>query len=1013
MDEFDEEILVNPSFEDYEEPPALKPYEQVQTPPIAKLILDTVQDAPLALRDWAEYVVPKLLSTLSLHNAKGMGEVEAKRFLDKNNVRAKATVFKKLTEMPDQSLAVHTINATLGAWTVVSLANLSDFEQRLYLAGITLHDLNKMIGVTLRLQGKQKKAYEQAIKAWGKRLNVWRLIDEKHWEDVAFLAQNAEAVNAENRTLANYDNLETPPEELDQISDFVRLADLLASAAKHPDDVLYMKYRDKVAEIIRRVLRGNYVLRYHKTADNRGLITQLIHNAVLEQAQQQGWIPFLYFPDGVTYLAPKDTNELNLHIIPQQVRQRLVESVAGKLGKLVDRDGKGLKFSPEFMELLPLDKAISLAIQRLLEIIHDNKEVVTDKRKAKTKSKSKTLVEIDLEYPSSLNVDRLAEGIFGIIKLCMSYYSKGREDFENIAIHTLGMERHKETFNSINVNGGTAYNWYYIAGHFLKENSGIDTNKIEQILLQIFQNIQSGFEVPEKEPSFSFLEHYLEKILTIGNLKTNQEFRNELKLYCLTKKPRNSSSVCVICNGPSMVGAGHSTFSNKQKVGHSDSKPQICAICQAENMLQKFLMNSDLLSVDGTKYLHLYPTYYFTPITGKIMQRAYQEFKYTVFKDILLTYQQSGYELGSFIHSDIFQIREIKDVHFDLKLVKYSEGQINSYYLLGVTPIEWTRKKADDKPTETETWMMPALLSLISPLVLGTKVVVSDTNLPLYTSGADFPETVVLDGPHSFWQHGIKKTTFRLDELEKSLHATLALYGLVSEAYRDNKNYTIWNQLGSVARNLDSDALSVFGYADRISSQASKGKSTVTSTDGMAPWLAQRLMVYYKHITNYYEKYQLGGKNEMELIKETVEKYTVFYKAKGSKGRSPSAYSRLRPFNIAIDTILRLPTTDELDGKSLELQINGGLLAFLDRIRGGDTTITGFIPKGMSKNEVLYPVVVAFINHMVEEVLGRYCNNDRAVLRKRLNDLRNGCEAYYVLNVSKKDDSETEEMEMN
>jgi CRISPR-associated protein Csc3 len=389
-----------------------------------------------------------------------------------------------------------------------------------------------------------------------------------------------------------------------------------------------------------------------------------------------------------------------------------------------------------------------------------------------------------------------------------------------------------------------------------------------------------------------------------------------------------------------------------------------------------------------------------------VMQVAYQDFKQATFAEIAKPYQQADYDLGAIIHSDVFQILQVDNPKRRLDRVAYPEGQMHGYYLLGIPYL-------GRDPTDTENWVMPALLGMLSPLLFGTKAVVSDSMLPLYTSGADFPETVVLDGPHSFWQHGIKKTTFRLDELEESLHAALALYGLVSEAYKDSKNYIIWNQLGPVARNLDSDALSIFGYADRISSQASKGKSTVTSTDGMAPWLAQRLMMYYKHITNYYQKYQLGGENEMELIKETVEKYTTFYRAKGSKGRSASAYSRLRPLNIAIDTILRLPTTDELDDQSLQLQINGGLLAFLDRIRGGDKTITGFIPKGMSKNEVLYPAVVAFTHHVVEEVLGRYCNNDRAILRKRLNDLKNGCEAYYVLNFTKKDDSETEEMEMN
>jgi CRISPR-associated protein Csc3 len=997
-------------------PSEAKDFEK-RIPAIVNLLQNATEDSSPAVKDWIKHVVPKMMSVFSFQNAKGMSQTEAN--LQTQNLQEQKKQFAteasrqkavaKLVLYPDQSLSTHNINAALGAWTIVNLANLSDLEQRLYLAGVTMHDLNKMLGfgVEMRLEDKQRTTYEGSLKAWAQRLDLWQIMDISYWEDVAFLAHNAEALRGENRTLSNYHQFQTNRSLLEDLSHFVRLADLLASQDnKHPDSLCEMTGWDKPVDIIRRVLHGNYVLRYHKTADNRGLITQLIHNAVLEEAQQHGWVPFLYFPDGVTYLAPKNNVELDLQVIPQQVRESLIETVAEKLGQLVARSPTGIRYKPEFIELLTPARACQIAIERTLEIINDKKPPVTEERKAKTVLRQGATVTLDFNYSASFNADRIAEGMFGLSKIIFDYYGGDREAHGETLIRALDLDDLLEAFKSIEFTGGVGYPWYYIGGHYIKRNPGLDTNDVEKVMQNAVTQILTNLGEPEREKPFDFLEDYIGKTLSIGQNKSNWDFKRELSLYSVTKKPRNSDSVCVICNGESTVGAGHSTFSNKQKVSYSDSKPKICAICQAENLLRRLAMGRDFLSGDGTKFLHLYPTYFFTPITAKMMQVAYQDFKQATFAEIAKPYQQADYDLGAIIHSDVFQILEIDNPKRRLDRVAYPEGQMHGYYLLGIPYL-------GRDPTDTENWVMPALLGMLSPLLFGTKAVVSDSMLPVYTSGADFPETVVLDGPHSFWQHGIKKTTFRLDELEKSLHATLALYGLVSEAYKDSKNYTIWNQLGSVARNLDSEALSIFGYADRISSQASKGKSTVTSTDGMAPWLAQRLMMYYKHITNYYEKYQLGGKNEMELIKETVEKYTAFYRAKGSKGRSPSAYSRLRPLNIAIDTILRLPTTDELDDKSLQLQINGGLLAFLDRIRGGDRTITGFIPKGMSKNEVLYPAVVTFTNHVVEQVLGRYCNNDRAILRKRLNDLKNGCEAYYVLNFSKKDDSESEEMEMN
>ncbi len=1011
MDDHDEEILVNPDFENWQEPSAIKPYEQVQKPPVAKLILDTLQDAPKALEDWVEHVVPNLLSVLSLYNAKGMSEVEATRFLAKTDFKtkeARARAFKTLTEMPDQSLAVHTINATLGAWTVVLLAGLSDFEQRLYLAGITLHDLNKMLGANLRLQGEQKVAYEAAFKAWANRLGVWRLVDKRHWADVAFLAQNAEAVRGENRTLSNYDALQTPPEELEPITDFVRLADLLAGIAKHPDDVLTMRQGDTVKEIIRRVLRGNYNLRYHKTADNRGLITQLIHNAVLEQAKQNGWIPFLYFPNGVTYLAPKDTAELDLQAIPKQVRESLVESVADKLGQLVTRAPTGMRYKPEFIELLTPQRACKLAIQRILEIISDKKPPVTEDRKAKTELRKGATVALDFDYGASLNADRLAEGLFGLSKIIFDYYGGDREAHGESLIRALGMEDLIGAFRSVEFTGGVGYPWYYIGGHYLKRNPGLDTNDTESVMQIAVEQVLNYLGEPQREPPFGFLENYIAQTLGTGTNREAWSFFGELERYVMNKKPRSSKRICAICNSAFEVREDFSSYSNKKLVGAKvPSGRGICQVCQAENLLRRFTLGKDMLSDDGTKFLHLYPTYFFTPITAKVMQIAYQTFKQATFAEIAKPYQQADYDLGAIIHSDVFQILETDNPKRRLDRVNYPKGQMYGYYILGVPYL-------GRDPTDTESWVMPALLGMVSPLLFGTKAVISESMLPLYTSGADFPETVILDAPHSFWQHGIKKTIFRLDELERSLHATLALYGLVSEAYKDKKGYTIWNQLGSVARGLDSDPLAIFDYADRISSQQSKGKANVTTTDGMSPWLATRLITYYEAVTDFYQTYSLGGKSRMGLIQETVDKYAKFYRARGSS----SAYARLRPLDDAIKVILASPTEEHLDKDSLHLEIVGSLMAYLGRIRDRDASITGTIPKGMWSDEVLLPAVSDFATHVLDKVFGEFAKGDRAILRKQLNKFKNGCEAYYVLNYGRRvseesPQNETQEKEMN
>ncbi|MFM9157718.1 MAG: type I-D CRISPR-associated protein Cas10d/Csc3, partial [Dolichospermum sp.] len=100
----------------------------------------------------------------------------------------------------------------------------------------------------------------------------------EYWQDIAFLAQNAEDARGANLTLANFPDIKLSPEDLIGLAEFVRFADLLASIAHRPDSL----YEEKIRAIVRRRLKDKYVIRHHRTIENRGLLTQTIHNAVLD-----------------------------------------------------------------------------------------------------------------------------------------------------------------------------------------------------------------------------------------------------------------------------------------------------------------------------------------------------------------------------------------------------------------------------------------------------------------------------------------------------------------------------------------------------------------------------------------------------------------------------------------------------------------------------------------------------------------------------------------------------------
>lgn len=960
------------------------PEKSPDLPPLAALLAGLSNIDGPALQDWVEKVVPQLVAVLAFTNAKGMSAQEAETFLESKNNKNPEKALPKLTGMHDQSMAVHTLNAALAIWPILKLSRFNDdIFLRVVLAGVTLHDLNKMTGEDLQLQGQDAVAYEAALKTWGEKLGLWNYIGPEYWLDVAFLAQNAEAVRGSNTSLVNYQDHDFVLDESDltRLKEFVRLADLISSEAKRPESLTSMHGTDKVSAILKRVLNNQFELRYHRTADNRGLLTQVIHNAAMEEAQQLGWKPFLFFPDGITYLAPTNSPHPDPSALPEKIRQMLIHTVSDKLDQLVTRGPTGMKFKDDFIALLDVQNAIQIATRRIFSIIKEGKESVTEIRKDKTTVRSGTQRALDFTYQGSLNADRLSEGFFGISKLLEEYYGGNREQHAERLISALGLHDLLEDFRAIDFTGGVGYPWYYIAGHYLKRNPGLSAEDLETRMNQASLEVVAALGDPEREPPFGFLDAYVEAALHWGHQHSPTHFAAELQRYGNNKKPRSGERMCAICNSAIQVRADYSTFSNKQVAGYTDAKRGICAMCQAEDLLRQFTLGREIRNEGDVVFLHLYPTYYFTPLTAQLFRDAYSRFQNVTFVDVIKPYQAANHQPEGLLEKDIFQVSGAPNPKRRLEKVAYSSNQLHGYYLLGVPYL-------GRDPSDTESWVMPPLLGMLATVLFGVKVVVSPSALPPFNSGADFKETLIVDLPHHFWTHAMRKIHFRLDELKISLKALLAIYGLTSEAFQDSSGFTIWNQLGGVARTLDSDPMLIFGYADRIMAQ----KKSPVGTEGMQPFMAEKLFRYHQDITSYYSKYSPGGPDTMSMIEHIVEAYAAFYRADGF-----AAYARLRPFNIAVDVILDAPP--ELEKADLKLQIEGKLYALLDGMH--DALAQGRFPKGY-KNENRIALVEHFANIMLDELLEGYCKGERALLRKRLNALRNGCEAYYVKQFGKK-----------
>jgi CRISPR-associated protein Csc3 len=957
-----------------------------EEPPLVRLALDVlIELKDTVLRDWVEKVLPNLLDYFSLTPAKGMSLEAAQELVGastnvKPDKREKTT--NTLIEHKDQSLAVHLLNAAMGGWTLVKLADLDEIEQRLYLAGVTLHDLNKIVLKQLgsvRMDGKGWEQYQRGFETWGEALGLWEFIPRQYWQDAAFLAQNAEEGRGQNLTLANFPDLQIEPDSLVDLAEFVNFADLAASIAHHPQD---LEQKQRVKAIIRRRLRGRYSLRHHRTTENRGLLTQAIHNAVMEKAKAAGWIPFLFFPDGVTYFVPREGAEPDVSDLVDTVRSHILQTAAKGLGGLISRQPKGIiRHSPDMLEVATVDVAAKTLIRETFRLIGDKRSPVTGTRREKIQKDFPELADLDWDYPSSIQVDRLAEGVRGLVGILEDYYGVSHEQATHALLNALGLNDCINAWERIPSAGGVPHGWYYIAGHYMRRHQGsLNDAELETVMSKAVQNVLTAWKEPKKQTAFPFLQNYISAVLSLSQNQEIPNFSGELRRYHLNKASRKREPICAICNSAFDVREEFSSYSNKRVTSlKKESLRGICSVCQVEKLLRRYSIGRGLSTEDEVVYLHLYPDYFFTPETASIMSRAYDNFAQSVFSDLDKELSKNNYNPKLIPRADVFRINVDPNKNQKRRLDKaeYPPGQMHGYYILGVPYL-------GKKPTDTESWFMPALLTLVAPLALGVKVIASRATLPPYDSGADFKETVIIDGVHNYWMHGMRRTSFRLDELKTAIPAAFSFYALTSQAYQDARKFPVWNALNTVSQSLDTSPLYVFHYADRIQENRKQGKRKIKDP---SIGVALDLLQYYQSLVAYY-----GEDDSMKMIEQLVTVYACFYRAKSS-----AAYARLRPLNVAAKVVLE--SRPETCKEDLQLMIEGHLISLMDDIR--DNKTDGLFAPG-SKADDRRKNIEEFSNYFLEKVFLEYCRGERSLLRQNINLIRKASEAYYIKNYLKK-----------
>jgi len=738
-----------------------------------------------------------------------------------------------------------------------------------------------------------------------------------------------------------------------------------------------------------------------------------------------------------------------------------------------NRDGKGMKYAEYYTQFFDDWELMQVGLKAVFKIIRDSKGSVALARSQKLQEfQAQGVLDStwDLSMPDDIRVDWLAEfADLATRKIWDKKVSKIEAlrkthkklppvpscDLLREIIKAWGLEDHlpqvqgilsiNETLKSLGIKGATGgvpYEWYYLATQFLKRNPELSPEQIQQVGIKLIEFIKAKTEPILKsyplDDGWGDLREWVSQVIQLPHTTTTQAplatFQKELNYYELAKKSgRGRQLICSVSHSPFSVSEQMESavlftpqvYTNKQTLGGSNAKRNISSIAATEMMLRQILMNQTQAVgkrfEDGKyRYLYFYPTYYFTPETNTFLQKIYFNLAQTRFdeklKDIFVRSDQGiSFNLSRFQHVDSFLIdvtlRQRKQLpegdpnrfHERAFKLSYPENKPLTFYFIALPP--------GRDPTDTESWVMPAWLGLVLPLIADVKMVVSESPIPPFTDGSQFEETVFLDAAPQAFRVLLGRDRFRLDKLlnpwresqgeagrkhSPPLSSLTAAYAMHLDVnVKRGKSYDPnWGKLADLASELASSPLAVFATLARWSRQNDIG--------------IRQIELYTYHYYPCFDPYVTYDFEQKELIvnsalsainhpKKLTELYRRFYRAKDSY--NPKANAVLKPVDVAADTLLKADFA-LLNQESLTQSVAAEVCKLMDRVHS--STAEGRWVFSGRERELERQAVYEFAQYFVEEIFFGAFKGDRARLAgKQLNLLKNTCEFLYRLEQDK------------
>ncbi|KYC39370.1 type I-D CRISPR-associated protein Cas10d/Csc3 [Scytonema hofmannii PCC 7110] len=646
----------------------------------------------LIMQDFSQYVLPKLLQVAIGVTAKGGKFFD---YLDKK--KGKENV--RRDNASDQSLNTHLLNGLLPANLIerrlkkldtTARRVIREKERRLLIAGFILHDFEKFdyrffptmpeVYRAISLDKEQKirelplAAHRDIIDVIVRELNLDKFISpdepeawQQYRDDLLFIAYNAQRRSDTNLNLSEH-GLQPILNDyvLVCLADLTCIADLLASVIKHPQDAEHRTLNG----ILHSLSDGQLKLSYHRVSENRGVLTNVVNNALMEAhtslntGEYEYYKPLLYLPTGVVYLTLCNSPLISTEDLPNRVVNKIKEFCGGQLIKRqtgFGRDGKGMKYAEYYDKFFDDIGLMRVALKATLRILKTGKNSVAKSRSdnlVKFQQQGVLSADYNFKFSDDIRIDQIAE--FGDVitrKIWGEKVNKIEEsrkegkkskkelppfpdlDLVGEVAKLWNLEKSLPQIREIqSINdklkelklkgntGGVPYEWYYLAAKYLERHPGIEN--VEEVcegvinhLAKLISPIVAQYQLPD---GWDDLRLWVQHVVILPGKDKHQDvdstkvFLDELERYQLAKKSgRGRQLICSVSHSAytvteqmeSAVLFTPQVYTNKQMLGGSNAKRNISSIAGIEMMLRQILMNQTQAvgkRFEDGKYRYLY-----------------------------------------------------------------------------------------------------------------------------------------------------------------------------------------------------------------------------------------------------------------------------------------------------------------------------------------------------------------------------------------------------------------------